>query len=208
MSRITVLIADDHAIVRDGLALVINGEPDMHVVALASDGEEAVAAASEHKPHVAVLDMRMPRLGGVAAIRALCERCPDTKVLVLSMYDDERLASAAIAAGAHGYLGKQAPSSTLLRAIRAVRAGAKLSEAPASDGERSAEAEGTAALSLREREVMQRIIAGHTSRAIADQLGITKSSVDTYRARIFQKLGVSDRAELVARATRRGDIEP
>jgi DNA-binding NarL/FixJ family response regulator len=208
MSRITVLIADDHAIVRDGLALVINGEPDMRVVALASDGEQAVAAASQHKPHVAVLDMRMPRLGGVAAIRALRERCPDTKVLVLSMYDDERLASAAVAAGAHGYLGKQAPSSTLLRAIRAVHAGAKLSEAPASDTERSADAEGAAPLSLREREVMQRIIAGHTSRAIADQLGITKSSVDTYRARIFQKLGVSDRAELVARVTNRGDVEP
>jgi DNA-binding NarL/FixJ family response regulator len=206
MSRINVLIADDHAIVRDGLALVIKAEPDMRVVALASDGEEAVAAAAAHKPHVAVLDMRMPRLGGVAAIRALRERCPHTKVLVLSMYDDERLASAALAAGAHGYLGKQAPSSALLRAIRAVHAGAKLTGA-ASDTERSLEADG-GGLSLREREVMKLIIAGHTGRAIADRLGITKSSVDTYRARIFQKLGVSDRAELVARATHRGDVEP
>jgi DNA-binding NarL/FixJ family response regulator len=206
MSPIHVLIADDHAIVRDGLALVIKAEPDMRVVALASDGEEAVAAAAAHKPHVAVLDMRMPRLGGVAAIRALRERCPDTKVLVLSMYDDERLASAALAAGAHGYLGKQAPSSALLRAIRAVHAGAKLTDA-ASDTERSLEADG-GGLSLREREVMKLIIAGHTGRAIADRLGITKSSVDTYRARIFQKLGVSDRAELVARATHRGDVEP
>jgi DNA-binding NarL/FixJ family response regulator len=207
MSRINVLIADDHAIVRDGLALVINAEPDMRVAALAGDGEEAVAAASLHKPHVAILDMRMPKLGGVAAIRALRERCPDTKVLVLSMYDDERLASAALAAGAHGYLGKQAPSSTLLRAIRAVHAGAKLTDASVPGGERSVEGDG-AALSLREREVMQLIIAGHTGRAIADQLGISKSSVDTYRARIFQKLGVSDRAELVARGGGRGDAEP
>lgn len=207
MSRIHVLIADDHAIVRDGLALVINAEPDMRVAALAGDGEEAVAAASQHKPHVAILDMRMPKLGGVAAIRALRERCPETKVLVLSMYDDERLASAALAAGAHGYLGKQAPSSSLLRAIRAVHAGAKLADASAPDAERSLEGDDSV-LSLREREVMQLIIAGHTGRAIADQLGITKSSVDTYRARIFQKLGVSDRAELVARASNRRDVEP
>ena len=99
MSRIRVLIADDHAIVRDGLALVIGSEPDMRVAALAADGEEAVARASEHRPDVAILDMRMPKLGGVAAIRALREQCPETKILVLSMYDDERLASAALAAG-------------------------------------------------------------------------------------------------------------
>jgi len=200
MSPIRILIADDHAVVRDGLALVIGGEPDMHVVALASDGEAALAQASEHAPDVAVLDMRMPRLGGVAAIRALRERCPETKILVLSMYDDERLASAALAAGAHGYIGKSARSSALLRAIRSVHRGVKL------DAERSVEGEGTL-LSLREREVMELIVAGHTGRAIADMLGITKSSVDTYRARVFQKLGVNDRAELLARVVPPRDEE-
>jgi DNA-binding NarL/FixJ family response regulator len=206
MSRIRILIADDHAVVRDGLALVIGSEPDMQVTALASDGEEALARAGEHAPDVAILDMRMPRLGGVAAIRALRERCPATKVLVLSMYDDERLASAALAAGAHGYVGKHAPSSVLIRAIRAVYRGVKLGEPSPADAERVSDGDGTM-LSLREREVMEQIIAGHTSRAIADKLGITKSSVDTYRARVFQKLGVNDRAELLARVVPPRDDE-
>jgi DNA-binding NarL/FixJ family response regulator len=198
MSRIHVLIADDHAIVRDGLALVIGSEPDMNVVAVASNGEDAVAAAQEHKPDVAVLDMRMPKLGGVAAIRALRERCPETRVLVLSMYDDERIASAALAAGAQGYVGKHVSSAELLRAIRAVHKGVRLTENVERHGDQD-----DGALSVREREVMELVIAGHTGRAIADQLGITKSSVDTYRARIFQKLGVSDRAELLARVAAR-----
>lgn len=201
MSRIHVLIADDHAVVRDGLALVIGGEPDMHVTAVAADGEEAVAAAAAHKPDVAVLDMRMPRLGGVAAIRALRERCPGTKILVLSMYDDERLASAALAAGAHGYVGKHVESGALVRAIRSVHKGVRLEGAP--EAERDPDIDGSM-LSLREREVMALVIAGHTGRAIADKLGITKSSVDTYRARIFQKLGVRDRAELLAHAAAQG----
>jgi DNA-binding NarL/FixJ family response regulator len=205
MSRIRIVIADDHAVVRDGLALVIGSEPDMHVAALASDGEEALTQASEHAPDVVVLDMRMPKLGGVAAIRALRERCPGTKILVLSMYDDERLASAALAAGAHGYVGKHARSSVLLRAIRAVYQGVKLGE-PSTDAERGAESEGPL-LSLREREVMELIVAGHTGRAIADKLGISKSSVDTYRARVFQKLGVNDRAELLARVVPPRDDE-
>lgn len=206
MSRIRILIADDHAVVRDGLALVIGSEPDMHVAALASDGEEALAQASEHAPDVVILDMRMPKLGGVAAIRALHERCPETKILVLSMYDDERLASAALAAGAHGYVGKNARSGVLLRAIRAVYRGVKLGEPSSAEGERATEGEGTL-LSLREREVMKLIIAGHTGRAIADKLGISKSSVDTYRARVFQKLGVNDRAELLARVVPPRDEE-
>ena len=200
------MIADDHAVVRDGLALVIGSEPDMHVAALASDGEEALAQASEHRPDVVILDMRMPRLGGVAAIRALRERCPEAKILVLSMYDDERLASAALGAGAHGYVGKHASSSVLLRAIRSVYRGVKLGEPSSAEAAHGAEADGTL-LSLREREVMELIIAGHTSRAIADKLGITKSSVDTYRARVFQKLGVSDRAELLARVVPPRDEE-
>jgi DNA-binding NarL/FixJ family response regulator len=207
MSRIHVLIADDHAIVRDGLALVIGSEPDMRVAALAADGEEAAARAGEHRPDVAILDMRMPKLGGVAAIRALRERSPDSKILVLSMYDDERLASAALAAGAHGYVGKHAPSSVLIQAIRSVHKGVRVGSVAE---ERDADADGSA-LSLREREVMQLLIAGHTGRAIADKLGVTKSSVDTYRARVFQKLGVRDRAELLAHAAAqapRNDSDP
>jgi DNA-binding NarL/FixJ family response regulator len=201
VARIEVLIADDHAVVREGLTLVVENEPDMRVTGVASDGLQAVEAASERRPHVAVLDMRMPQLGGIAAIRALRERCPETKVLVLSMYDDERVAAAASQAGAQGYVSKHAPSSTLLRAIREVHAGGRFFDAgtSAADGEPQA-------LSAREREVMALLVAGHTGRAIAEQLGIAKSSVDTYRARVFQKLGVTDRAELVAHVTKVRDV--
>jgi DNA-binding NarL/FixJ family response regulator len=202
VARIELLIADDHAVVRDGLSLVVGSEPDMRVVALASNGEEALDAALAHCPDIALLDMRMPKLGGIAAIRALRERCPATKVLVLSMYDDEHVAAAALSAGAQGYVGKHAPSSTLLRAIRAVHRGERFFEDGAQD---TAHAPSTA-LSAREREVMALIVAGYTGRAIADKLGIAKSSADTYRARVFQKLGVSDRAELIARSSAKHEL--
>ena len=193
MSRIRVLIADDHQVVREGLQSVIEREPDLRVIALAADGEQALAAAAEHAPHVAVIDMRMPKLGGVAAIRKLRERCPETKVLVLSMYDDERYTRAALDAGAGGYVSKQAGAASLLAAIRALHAGERfVAPGELADGE-------APELSTREQEVMRLLALGHTSRSVAQTLGISKSSVDTYRARVFQKLGVDNRAELVAR---------
>jgi DNA-binding NarL/FixJ family response regulator len=202
VSRIRVLIADDHQVVREGLQSVIEREPDMRVVALAADGEQALSAACEQAPHVAVIDMRMPKLGGVAAIKKLLERCPETKVLVLSMYDDPRHARAARDAGAGGYVSKHSGAATLLAAIRALHAGQgfvggqALTEVPGEYGE----------LSTREQEVLRLLVEGHTSRATAEALGITKSSVDTYRARVFQKLGVDNRAELMARL-RSGAVE-
>jgi len=194
MSRIRVLIADDHQVVREGLQSVIEREPDMRVVALAADGEQALRAAREQAPHIALVDMRMPKLGGVAAIKKLLEHCPETKVLVLSMYDDARYAKAALDAGAGGYVSKHAGAATLLAAIRALHAGQRVSaghEPAQPPGERSE-------LSTREQEVLRLLVAGHTSRAMAETLGISKSSVDTYRARVFQKLGVDNRAELMA----------
>jgi two-component system, NarL family, response regulator NreC len=195
MSRIRILIADDHAVVREGLARMIADQPDMRVVAETADGEAAVAAALSCEPHVALLDMRMPGLGGVAAIKRMRERSPRTRLLVLSMYEDPHYVRAALAAGAHAYLGKRTGSAELLGAIRRLHAGeapgAKAALTPDQDGE---------ALSAREREIMQCVIQGQTSRQIANELGITKSSVDTYRARIFRKLGVDNRAALVALA--------
>lgn len=193
MSKIRVLIADDHQVVREGLERVIAQEPDMRVTALAADGEAALLAATDDPPHVAIIDMRMPNLGGVAAIKKLRARCPETKIVVLSMYEDERYTKAALDAGAHGYVSKRSGTARLLAAIRAAHAGTRVvdgGDAPAAE---------TPLLSVREREVMRMLMLGHTSRAIASGLGITKSSVDTYRARIFQKLGVDNRAELLAR---------
>lgn len=196
MSRIRILIADDHAVVREGLARMIADQPDMRVVAESADGEAAIAAAVSCDPHVALLDMRMPGLGGVSAIRRMREQCPRTRVLVLSMYEDAHYVRAALAAGAHAYLGKRTGSSELLGAIRDLHAG----EVPSAKTVAAEQESDALTLSAREREIMQGVIQGQTSRQIADELGITKSSVDTYRARIFRKLGVDNRAALVALA--------
>jgi len=141
----------------------------------------------------------MPGLGGVTAIRRMREQSPRTRVLVLSMYEDQHYVRAALAAGAHAYMAKRTGSAELLAAIRSLHAG----ESPSSNTALGPEPDndGTT-LSAREREIMQCVIQGQTSRQIADALGITKSSVDTYRARIFRKLGVDNRAALVALAAK------
>jgi DNA-binding NarL/FixJ family response regulator len=203
MSRIRILIADDHAVVREGLARVIADQPDLRVVAQAEDGEAAIAAAIRCDPHVAVLDMRMPGLGGVAVIKRLRAQCPRLRLLVLSMYEEQHYARAALAAGAHAYMGKRTSARDLLDAIRRLHAG---QPAPvASDAEADAERGDPEALSAREREIMRMVVQGQTSRQIADALGISKSSVDTYRARLFRKLGVSSRAALFERVGELGE---
>jgi DNA-binding NarL/FixJ family response regulator len=126
MSGIRILIADDHAIVRECLSLMIGDQPDMHLVAEASDGETASNAAVSCKPHVAILDMCMPGAGWVATIRRMREKSPSTRVLVLSMYEDPHYVSAALAAGAHAYLSKRTGSAELLTAIRGLYTGASL----------------------------------------------------------------------------------
>jgi DNA-binding NarL/FixJ family response regulator len=202
MARIRILVADDHAVVREGLSRLIADQLDMRVVAQAADGEATLTASRECDPHVALLDMRMPGLGGVAAIRRLRQCCPRTRILVLSMYEDQHYVRAALAAGAHAYLAKRASSDELLSAIRKLHAGEHVcsqAEAPNTDAEVEAESN---ALSAREREVMQMVVAGQTSRQMATALGISKSSVDTYRARVFRKLGVESRAALFARLAR------
>ena len=196
MARIRILVADDHAVVREGLVRLIDDQPDMRVVGQAADGDQAIAMARTSDPHVVLLDMRMPGLGGVAAIRRLREVCPSTRVLVLSMYEDEHYMRAAMRAGAHAYVGKRASSETLLTAIRKLRAGEEVGAPVASV------VESGAGLSAREREIVELVLAGHTSREVAAALGITKSSVDTYRARVFRKLGVDSRSELYARLAR------
>jgi DNA-binding NarL/FixJ family response regulator len=201
MSRMRILIADDHAVVREGLVRVLSDHEDMRVVAQASNGEEAIAAARTSDPHIVLLDMRMPGLGGASAIRKLRESCPRVRVLVLSMYEDPHYRRAALAAGAHGYLGKSSSSEELVRAIRSLHAGEAVRD-PES-GEASPRT--AAGLSAREQEIVRMIVAGRTSREIATELGITKSSVDTYRARISRKLGVDSRAELFERVASLGE---
>jgi two-component system, NarL family, response regulator NreC len=194
MGRIRILIADDHAMVREGLARVIADQSDMRVVAQVEDGLAALSAAQQADPHVLLLDMRMPGLGGVAAIRRLRECCPRARILVLSMYDDPHYVRSALAAGAHAYLAKRSSSEELLAAIRQLHVHGSLTPR---DLQPSAAEPG--ALSAREREIMRMVVQGQTSREMASALGISKSSVDTYRARVFRKLGVESRAGLFAR---------
>lgn len=196
MSRIRILLADDHAMVREGLAHVLADQPDLWVVAQAADGEAALTAAKSCEPHVALLDMRMPGLGGVAVIRRLREECPRTRILVLSMYEDSHYVRAALSAGAHGYLAKRSGSSALLAAIRRLHAGHTLGHPLDAEPAVQAAEEPKETLSAREREIMRLVVQGQTSRQIADALGIGKSTVDTYRARVFRKLGVDNRAAL------------
>jgi DNA-binding NarL/FixJ family response regulator len=197
MSRIRILIADDHAVVREGLVRLLSEQHDMRVVAEVANGEEAVAAARVTDPHLVLLDMRMPGLGGAAAIRKLRESCARARVLVLSMYEDAHYRRAALAAGAHGYLGKSASSAELVRALRTLHAGQSMQDADEPDS--SSRAVG---LSAREQEIIRMIVAGRTSREIAATLGISKSSVDTYRARVARKLGAGNRAQLFERVAR------
>jgi DNA-binding NarL/FixJ family response regulator len=201
-----VLIADDHAVVREGLARLIGDQPDMRVVAQACDGEGALAGCREHDPHVALLDLRMPGLGGVAAIRRLRESCPAVRVLVLSMYEDSHYVRAARSAGAHAYLAKRSGSATLLAAIRALHAGDEVAVEPGSTVVAESPSAETA-LSAREREIVRMVVQGHTSREMASTLGISKSTVDTYRARVFRKLGVESRAALFRVLGARADPE-
>jgi DNA-binding NarL/FixJ family response regulator len=197
MSRIRLLIADDHAVVREGLARMLADQPDMRVVAEAEDGSAALSAAISCDPHVALLDLRMPGLGGVAAIKKLREQCPRMRILVLSMYEEQHYQRAALAAGAHAYLPKRVSSQTLLETIRRLHTGQTPLEAEESPSGSARDD----ALSAREREIMRMTMQGQTGRQIADALGISKSSVDTYRARLFRKLGVTNRSALLARVS-------
>jgi DNA-binding NarL/FixJ family response regulator len=173
----------------------------MRVVGQVADGNRALEVARETDPHVVLLDMRMPQLGGVAAIRRLREACPRSRILVLSMYDDPHYVRSALAAGAQAYLAKRSSSQQLLAAIRQLHSG-EHPEPP----ELPSTAE-PSELSAREREILNMVVQGQTSREMASALGITKSSVDTYRARVFRKLGVENRAALFARVQARPPVE-
>jgi len=174
---------------------MLSDQPDFWVVATAPDGESALRAAERCEPHVILMDMRMPVLGGVAAIRRLREQCPHSKLLVLSMYEEPDYVRTALAAGAHGYLGKRTGANVLVTTIRRLHAGQPVTQ-DASSGIEPQRDGGSLGLSAREREIARLVIKGQTSRQIADTLGISKSSVDTYRSRVFRKLRVDNRAAL------------
>ena len=201
---IRVLIVDDHPIVRDGLQGILAAHPDFEVVGQAANGAEAVRQTQALRPDVVLMDLRMPEMGGVEAIKLLRTRRPDTHILVLTTYDTDTEVLSALEAGATGYLLKDAPREDLIRAVKAAHRGeSALSPAVASrlvDRVRGSEA---GALSPRELEIIKLIADGANNREAAAKLFISEATIKTHLIHIFEKLGVRDRAAAVAEAYRR-----
>jgi DNA-binding NarL/FixJ family response regulator len=220
MKSIRVLIADDHAVLRAGLRMLINTQPDMEVVGEAANGDEAVAKALEAGPDVALMDLTMTGGGGIKAIERMRRECPQVRVLVLTMHDDLAYLRSALAAGGAGYVVKKAADSELLSAIRAVyrghmfvdlASGGNLTQDPLSNSAtRDAARQGGAKslLSQREQEVLVMLAQGHTSQQIADRLHLSVKTVETYRSRIAEKLELRGRADLVRYALEIGILGP
>ena len=208
-----VLIADDHGIVRGGLRLLIERQPDMEVVAEAADGVEAFEQALATRPDLCVLDVSMPRMTGLQAAREIRSHLPATNVLALSMHDDERYVFDALKAGAYGYVLKREVDQALLSAIRAVQRGdAFLTNAVERSLVREWMNDDAAGpeepLSPREQEVLKLIAEAHTNKEIAATLHLAEKTVESHRANLLRKLGMRDRVELVRYAIRRGLTEP
>jgi len=198
-SSIRIVVVDDHPVVRDGLVGMVGSEPDLEVVGEASDGVEAVAVVAHRRPDVVMMDLRMPGGDGLDAIREL-RRSPaegsELRILVLTTYDSERDIRAALEAGADGFLLKDIRRADLVRAIRDLAAGRPVLTAAALavlSGRRA----GRPALSPREVEVLRLVAAGHTNGAVANSLVISEATVKTHLLRIYDKLGVGDRAAAV-----------
>jgi len=210
-----ILLADDHAMVRRGLRLVLDAEPDLEVVAEASDGVEAVAIALAKQIDLAILDVAMPRRTGLQAARELHERRPEVRILMLSMHANEQYFFEAVRAGASGYVLKSAVDKDLVAACRAAMRGESFLypgtvRAVMRDYLEEA-AEGADAedpLSPRETEVVKLIAEGHSTREIAEVLVISEKTVDRHRANVLSKLGMRNRVDITRYAIRRGLTEP
>ena len=206
-----VLIADDHGIVRSGLRLLLEREPDIEVIGEASDGAEAREKAISERPDLAILDVKMPKLTGLQATREIREQAPEVAVLILSMHDDERYLFEALKAGASGYVLKRQADQDLLDAVRAVRRGEPFLTP---DAQRTLikdvleRGEPTDELTPREQEVVKLVAEAHTNREIAEILHLAEKTVESHRANAMRKLGMRDRVELVRYAIRSGLIEP
>ncbi len=219
MNTINLLLADDHAVVRAGTRQLLERQPDLHVVGEAADGEEAVRLAKELKPHVVVMDVRMPKMSGVEATRRIKQELPEVAVLVLTAHDDDEYVFALLQAGANGYLLKTAEMEELVKAIRAVAAGQSALD-PVVTGKVVAQfASGRSlpdvlanvkdeyeGLTEREMEILRLVGKGLTNKDIGQQLYISDRTVQAHLSNIFSKLGVTSRTEAVMYAVRRGWI--
>jgi len=211
-----IVLADDHAVVRRGLRMVLDTEPDLEVVAEVGDGAEAVETLIHTEADLAVLDVTMPRLTGIQAARQISQRKPEVRVLILSMHDSERYFFEALAAGASGYVLKTVADRDLVEACRATMRGESFIYPAAVkalirdhlERARNGEAIPDDPLSGRESEIVKLIAEGHSSREIAELLIISEKTVERHRANVLEKLGMRDRVDLTRYAIRRGLAEP
>lgn len=199
---IRVLIVDDHTIVRQGLATIINRDPEVTVIAQAQDGQQAIDLFREHQPNVTLMDLRMPQMDGVEAISAICAEFKQARIIVLTTYDADEDIYRGLQAGAQGYLLKDTGADELLNAIRTVHSGRKYISPEV--GSKLAERMSNPELSEREFEVLGLMAQGMNNLGIATALSIGESTVKTHVNRILSKLGVSDRTQAVIVAAKRG----
>ena len=206
---IRILIADDHGVVAEGLKHLVEAESDMEVVALVEDGREAVQQSRDLQPDVVLMDLSMPELNGADATRAILQRDPKCRVIVLSMYSQREYVRRALKAGAAGYVVKRSSAKEVVEAIRAVHAGQRylsprVADVVLEDYSDEKQDDPLARLSAREREVLQLLAEGRTGAEIAARLSLSQKTVETYRARLVEKLGIRDLAGLVRFAIQRG----
>lgn len=213
--KLRILLGDDHAVLRAGLKILLNAEEDLEVIGEAADGVEVIEKAAELHPDLVLLDLSMPKMNGVECIHGLLTEQPDLKILVLTMHDDEEYLKAVLQAGAKGYVLKKAADVELLSAIRTVARGelfiypsmaTALLYQMVNPQANPPSVKKAKQLSEREREVLRLLALGHTNQEIADMLCVSVKTVETYRARLMEKLNMHRRAELVRYAVENGIV--
>jgi two-component system response regulator NreC len=215
MNKIRILLADDHTVMRAGLRLLLEHQPDMTVVGEAADGRRAVELAEAETPDVAVIDIAMPNLNGIEATRQISAKQPEIAVVILSMHSDESYVMRALKAGAKGYLLKDSAEADLIRAVRAVREGKSffspmvskmLLEDYVHQLRQRGEEDSYELLTPREREILQLLAEGKSNKDMANLLNLSLYTVETHRAHILQKLGLHTVPDLILYAVRKGII--
>ena len=210
---IRVFLADDHTVVRDGLRILLEAQGDIEVVGDASDGRQAVALASQLQPDVVVMDIAMPGLNGIDAAQEIRRACPSVEILILSMHSTNEHIFRALNAGARGFLLKESAGAEVVQAVRSVTAGQryfseKITDAASMDRDyllrQAALKSPIERLSPRERQILQLVVEGKTSAEIAEMLYLSPKSIETYRSRLMQKIGVSDLPALIKFAIQHG----
>lgn len=203
---LSILLADDHPVVRDGLQCILENQPDLRVVGAVGDGSAAIRETERLRPRVVIMDIAMPGMNGIEATRVIAERLPAVAVLILSMHSSPIIVRRAIEAGARGYIAKDGAAEEMVRAVRAVVEGQRYIGQGLAQGLFEMKRAGVEALTPTERNILKLVAEGQSNAAIAATIGLSPRTVETYRLRLMRKLGVENLASLVRYAIRHGFI--